>query len=72
MKIDRDAFYTDTLLQLGHISAEISHLLNFFGKINPDVIQEVKAQIATATRQHQPTTQAQLSRLRLCRFYPQT
>ena len=47
MNTNRDEFYEDTLLQIGHIGAEISQLLAFLNQqeSNLSLIQRVKSQI---------------------------
>jgi hypothetical protein len=53
MNTDKEFFYEDTLLQCGHIAAEISQLLTTLDKLeaNPSVIDFVKANILRYDRE---------------------
>jgi hypothetical protein len=47
MNTDRNEFYEDTLLQIGHIGAETSQLISFFQaqELTPSVTEHLKAQM---------------------------
>ncbi len=47
MNTEAVEFYEDTLMQLGHIAAEIAQALTFLGEqeANPSVISEIKLKV---------------------------